>query len=91
MSYRGTLNNIALGVLSTRLDVPDYHLMVGDAEDLSSKPVMIFADFMPTQLAKNLPKLEGMSYEDIQQNLASGKLTIDDFFTNVYPFGDPIM
>lgn len=89
--YRSVVDAIALKTLQKRNDVPDYHLMVGDAEDLSSKPIMIFEEFMPKQTAKYLPNTSEMTYEDVQQNLASGKLTIDDFFANTYSFGDPIM
>ena len=89
--YRQMLNRQGLKALSKTPDIPDYHLMVGDAEDLASKPIMIFENVMPKQVAKYLPNMQDMSYEEVQQNLASGKLTIDDFFSNVYPLGESLM
>lgn len=89
--YRQFLNKQGAKALLKSPDIPDFHLMVGEAEDLSSKPIMIYENVMPKQVAKYLPRMEDMSYEEVQQNLASGKLTIDDFFSNVYPLGEPLM
>ncbi len=89
-AYKAILNRQALNQLSKPVDNPEFHLMVGCAEELSSQPIMKFADFMPEQVASVLPNIEGMTYEEVQSNLASGKLTIDDFFQNVYPLGEPI-
>lgn len=89
--YRQMLNRQGLKALLKTPDIPDYHLMVGDAEDLASKPVMVFENVMPKQVAKYLPQMGDMSYEEVQQNLASGKLTIDDFFNNTYPLGEALM
>ena len=90
-SYRQMINGFGLLALGKPCQIPDYHLMIGTAEDLSSQPIMIFEDAMPKQVASMLPDIRDMDYEDVQSDLASGKLTIDDFFTNVYPLGDPIM
>lgn len=89
-NYRTMLNMQGLRALARPCDIPDYHLMIGNAENLESQPVMVFEDFMPKQVAQTLPDVTDMSYEEIQQNLATGKLTIDDFFANVYPLGDAL-
>lgn len=91
MGYQQTLNQIAFNQIKKNVDIPDYHLMVGTAEELSSQPIMIFENVMPKQVYNALPNIEGMTYEQVQENLASGKLTIDDFFQNVYPMGDAIV
>lgn len=91
MEYRRLLNMQGLRALAVPCQIPDYRLMIGNAEDLSPQPIMVFTDFMPQQVAQALPDVTDMSYEDIQQDLASGKLTIDDFFTNVYPLGEALM
>lgn len=87
-AYKNILNMQGLKSLAKAPYMPDFHLMVAHAEDLTPQPVVIFKDFMPAQTVAMLP--DGMDYEDVQANLASGKLTIDDFFQNVYPLGDAI-
>lgn len=89
--YRQMLNHQGLKALVKTPDIPDYHLMIGHAEELSSQPIMIFENVMPKQMVKYLPQMGDMTYEEVQQNLASGKLTIDDFFTNTYPLGESLM
>lgn len=90
MDYRGCINAQAMQVLAQTVHVPDYHLMVGSAEDLSSQPIVTYVDFMPKDVYKRLPDNK-MTFEQVQENLASGTLTIDDFYQNVYPLGDAIV
>ena len=89
MSYRNIQNAHALKNVATAAKIPDYHLMVGSAENLSSQPLVHYVDFMPKPVFNMLPD-DKMSYEEVQQNLESGTLTIDDFFGNVYPLGEAI-
>lgn len=84
------MNRFGLQSLSAPVHIPDFHLMIGSAEDLSSKPIIIWEDVMPKQVYQALPNVSGMTYEQVQENLASGKLTINDFFQNTYPLGDPL-
>lgn len=90
MEYRSIINGIGLAQIKQSVDIPDYHLMVGTAECLDGLPLYIYGDYMPIQTATVLPDVEKMTYEDVQQDLASGKLTINDFFQNVYPLGNAI-
>lgn len=87
--YRNIINRQALNVLSKSPQIPDNRLMVGVAEDLTPQPIVVFADYMPSNTAALLPKTTDLKYEDIQNMLANGELTIDDFFQNVYPLGNP--
>ena len=89
--YRDVLNRQGFQSLHAPVQFPDYHLMVGDAEDLTSQPIIIWKDYIPKEQAVMLPDVDEMSYEEIQQNLASGKLTINDFFQNIYPLGEPLV
>ena len=89
--YRDVLNRQGFQSLHTPVQFPDYHLMVGDAEDLTSQPTIIWQAYIPKEQAVMLPDVDEMSYEEIQQNLASGKLTINDFFQNIYPLGEPLV
>lgn len=89
MQYIGIIRNIALQAIDKPVQVPDYHLMVGTAEDLKSQPIVTYADFMPENVYKRLPNPE-MTYEEVQEKLSAGELTIDDFFQNTYPLGNPL-
>lgn len=88
--YRKLLNMFGMKTLSKPCMNPDNRLMIGASEDLSSQPIMVFADYMPSNTSALLPKTSDLSYEDVQELLASGQLTIDDFFQNVYPLGNPV-
>lgn len=88
--YRNIINAQGLKALRKPVNVPDYHLMVGNAECLSPLPILVYQDYMTAEVANILPKTSNMSSEDIQADLKSGKLSIEDFFQNVYPLGNPI-
>lgn len=88
--YRNIIDRQALNIVSKSPQIPDNKLMVGNAESLHSLPILVFADYMPSQTSAILPNTADLSYEEVQQQLASGQLTIDDFFANVYPLGNPI-
>ena len=89
--WRKIINQHALNTLSKNPQVADNRLMIGSAEDLTSQPIMIFADYMPASTSALLPNTSDLSYEEVQGMLASGQLTIDDFFQNVYPLGNPVV
>ena len=90
-NYQSTLNRIAFNQIKKNVDIPDYHLMIGTAEELASQPIMLSENIIPKHVYNALPNIDNMTYEEVQQNLSSGKLTIDDFFQNVYPMGDAII
>lgn len=90
MDYRQLCNAQALQAVPSVVHTPDYHLMVGSAEDLSSQPIVTYVDFMPADVYRRLPNAK-MTYEETQENLRAGTLTIDDFYQNVYPLGDAIV
>lgn len=89
--YKNLINAFALQSMPKKVQFPDYHCMVGESENLQSLPIIIWKDYIPASEAVRIPDVEEMSYEDIQENLASGKLTINDFFQNIYPLGNPLM
>lgn len=89
MGYRQVMEAIALNQLTRPVQVPDYRLMAGTAEELSSQPIVAYIDFMPKSDYNMLPD-PNLSYEDVQDKLASGQLTVDDFFANTYQLGSPL-
>lgn len=91
MAYRQILNMFGRKSLLKPVHVPDFDLMVGDAENLSSQPIILYEQAMPKQTYNALPNLSEMTYEEVQQDLASGKLSIDDFFLNTSTIQDAIV
>lgn len=89
MGYYQNLGIHGFKHIAKNCQIPDYHLMVGSAENLATQPIVNYVDFMPKSTYNLLPDPK-MSFEDIQENLAAGTLTIDDFFTGVEPLGDAI-
>lgn len=89
-NYRNIIDRQALNVVRKNPDIPDYHLMVGQAEQLAPLPILVYQDYMTAEVAKMLPKTADMTAEEVQRKLKTGELTIDDFFQNVYPLGNPI-
>lgn len=88
-NYKNIQNMHALKSWLKDVKVPDYHLMVGASEDLSSQPIVHYVDFMPAPVYNMLPD-DKLTYEDVQKNLEAGTLTIDDFFGNVYSLGEAV-
>ena len=82
MNYRGIINGIAFNVLTKPVEIPDYHLMVGTAEELSEVPLLIKQTKIPTKVAQNLEKLDTLSNETIENAIANNTLEINDFNGN---------
>ena len=82
MGYREILNAHALGVLLNSPDIPDFHLMVGSAEELESLPLLIPQHKIPKEVADNLSKMDSLSNDQITNAIASGTLEINDFNGN---------
>lgn len=88
--YKGILDRIGLGVRSKRVEIPDYKLMIGSAEQLSSVPLLLYNDLsagIPKPLLQNI---ENMKHEDVQEKLANGSVTIDDFVNNTWWLGNAV-
>ena len=82
MEYRGVLNNIALSVLTKAPDIPDFHLMVGTAEELDGLPLVIPQTTIPKKVAENLDNVTTLSNEDIYNSLANNVLEVNDYNGN---------
>lgn len=82
MGYRTILNGIALKVLTNPVDIPDYHLMIGTAENRSSVPLVISQTKIPSKVAESLEKLDSLSNESIEQAINDNMLEINDFNGN---------
>ena len=82
MEYRQVLDNIALSVISRVPDIPDYHLMVGTAEELSPLPVLIPQHEIPKEVANSLKKLDDLDNETVTKMIDEQTLEINDYNGN---------
>lgn len=88
--YRGIIDNIGLNVRMKKVDIPDYHLMVGTAENLSSVPLILYNDFntpIPEPLQRPLEQLKN---EDVRAKLSNEGFTVDDFVNNTFYLGNAV-
>ena len=89
MYYNGILNGIALGVLSKKAEIPDYHLMVGTAEHLASLPLLVYQDYLNFVPEPLKPEFTEQKYEDVNMQADAG-LSQNDFIYNTYFIGDAL-
>ena len=90
MSYRKILNGIAHKVLKKRIAIPDYHLMVGTAEQLAPQTLRIPQQKIMKGVADNLKNLETLSNEEITASIQNNTLEINDFNGNTSLIADMI-
>lgn len=89
LNYRDYLNTIALKTKTKVAQIPDSHLMVGVAEDLTSQPVLIYKQYTK-QTYKQLTKpLAQLPEEQIDNSLIGTVYTPDDFVSNTFWLGEP--
>ena len=82
MEYRQTIDRIALSVLNRSPDIPDYHLMVGTAEELAPLPVLIPQHEVPKEVAQSLTKLNDLDNDTVAKLVDEQSLEINDFNGN---------
>ena len=88
--YRGIIDNIGLNVRVKKPYIPDYHLMIGTAENLASVPLLLYNDFN-TYIPKPLQKpIEQMKLEDVTMKLDGVQYTTDDFVNNTFFIGNAV-
>ena len=80
--YRTQLNTHALGVLLNTPRVPDYHLMVGEAEDLESKPLVIYKKAYPELSKGSILENMSLSDDEIVKRLENDSMEVNDFMEN---------
>lgn len=90
MSYRQTIDRIALSQLIKPPNIPDFHLMVGSAEYLGNMPLMVYTETkVPTQIVQGWGSLKDTSAEDpsIMQAVADNNLEVNDMNWNLAMIG----
>ena len=87
MEYNSMLCKHALSMFSKGVEIPDYHLMVGDAEDKTSQNIMIPVKKVPKEIAENMNKYEQMSDSEIMTAIDENMLEVNDLNDNVFLLG----
>ena len=89
-NYRTFLNLMGLKTRAKQCDMPDFRLMIGTAEDLSSQPVMVYHD-LKTQNYKTLsdPLSKIYNSDSIGSDGVGTVYEPDDFVRNTYYIGEP--
>lgn len=88
MGYRSIIDGIALSQIQRVPDIPDYHLMIGSAEDLSPQPVTVYTNAkVPKEIVSGWEHLNKYNNEDIQQAIADGNLEVNDLASGMHLMG----
>lgn len=89
MSYRQVIDAFALQSVSKLPEIPDFHLMVGTAEELCPLPLMIYADAkVPKQIVQGWESLKDVEDTQIEQLINSQQLEVNDLNMNLALMGN---
>lgn len=88
MSYRQQINKHGLRALNKAPNIPDYHLMVGSAEDLSSKPLVLYEKALPDNVGNMVRASQALKEdENLQEKLNTNVLEVNDIMGNISLIG----
>ena len=87
--YRQVLDKFGLQSLVKQPNIPDFHLMVGSAENISPLPLVIVNTYkIPTQVVNNMEALKDVSSEEISKAIADNNLEVNDLNWNLALIGN---
>lgn len=87
-TYRQVLNAFALKNLAKMPSIPDYHLMMGAAEELAPVPLLLYeSTLVSPEVIKGMQIAENVSNGDIESAIANGTLEVNDFNINIATLG----
>ena len=87
--YRQVLDKFGLQSLVKQPNIPDFHLMVGSAENISPLPLIIVNDYkIPKQVVNNMEALKNVSSEEISKAIADNNLEVNDLNWNLALIGN---
>lgn len=88
MGYRQVIDKFALHNLIKSPNIPDYHLMIGSAENHEGLPLLIYQEAkIPTALTGNYKEIQKMTSDDISNAIAENNLEINDLNWNLALIG----
>lgn len=85
--YRQLLNAHALKNITKMPNIPDYHLMVGSAEELAGLPTLIHSNYIPEAAKAMTADINKLSDEEVAAALENNNLEVNDFMENVAAIG----
>lgn len=91
MNYRGVIDRYALNTLIKLPQIPDFHLMVGSAENLDGIPLLVQKNSaVPQAVAENIQEQSKSTNDELQQKIADNVIELDDLNFNVATIGDSL-
>ena len=88
MTYRQNINRQAYNVINKLPDMPDYHLMIGDAEELNTVPVLIAKTYVPKYAVKTQADISTATDDEIAYMLENNIIEVNDLNANVMSIGE---
>lgn len=88
MAYRQNLDRFALQSVHKMPNIPDYHLMVGSAEDLASLPLLVYKNAsVPKEISEHIQTMHDLNSDDIAEAIANNTLEVNDLNGNMVFLG----
>ena len=88
MTYKENINRQALNVLNKLPHMPDYHLMIGDAEELNSVPVLVAKTYVPKYAVKTHADISTATDDEIAYMLEHNIIEVNHLNANVMSIGE---
>ena len=88
MTYKQNINRQAYNVINKLPDVPDYHLMIGDAEELNTVPVLVAKTYVPKYAVKTQADISSATDDEIAFMLENNIIEVNDLNANVMSIGE---
>ena len=86
--YRGVINRFALNTLTKSPNIPDFHLMVGNAETLAPLPLLVYEKAkVPSEIVQNMNNMKTKTSEEISEAIADNNLEVNDLNWNIALLG----
>ena len=87
--YRQVIDKFGLQSLVKQPNIPDFHLMVGSAENIQPLPLVIVNTYkIPQQVINNMEELKDVSSDDIANAIANNQLEVNDLNWNLALIGN---
>ena len=86
--YRQIIDRFALNQLIKMPNIPDFHLMIGSAEELNGLPLLVYENAkVPSEVAENMAITSQKTNEEIQEMIANNDLEVNDLNWNLALLG----
>ena len=86
--YSEILKKQALNNITKFPNIPDYHLMIGSAENLSSLPLLLYTSAsIPKAVVDNMEFFRNTDNEKIAEMINNNQIEINDMNWNIATMG----